>query len=268
MTIIDSTTVTAPAILGYNQMDYQKKYPEQFITGFTHGSMTKGPIDVNRAKEIVKILNEKISNNKAAVHFDESSIDKELTGGSCSSIAFRVGLIALEHLKNSNDDGLPNCVKEIVEKMNKLPRSGRKEVRTLQGAYNTIQVDTSIKTDDISQEKIKALASFFDMKIGQSTEELIIDETDHCKTACDGMMNKLHAGVYLVRVIRKENNHKLETQGHSTIYIKLENGNALFFDTQLGLYNVDHKQDLIYQSMCALKRHFSVDACKFHQLVL
>lgn len=255
--------------LGYNQKDYKEKYSQEFIIGFNHGSMAKGPIEINSVKEIVKGLNEKASHVTKVVNFNENSMDKDLIGGSCSSIALRVGLVGIKCLQESEDDeSLTNCVRDIVEKIHNLPRSGRKEVRNLQAAYNTIQVDTSVKVDDISQEKIKALVSFFDMKVCQSSEELLVEETDSCEKVYDEMINKLKSGVYLVRVLQKENNHKLETQGHSTIYIKGKNGKELYFDTQLGLYDVSKAQDLIYRSMCSAKKQFAVDVCKFHQLAI
>lgn len=267
---IESCIREKPDILEYNQRDYQKNYSAEFITGFHHGSMAKGPVDVKSVEAFVATLNEKVVNVTTAVSFKQEAIQPILEGGSCSSIALRVcqaALITLQQLDCQSSD-LIDSVKAKIDQINALSPSGRKEVRSVQAAFNTIQVDTSMKVDDICQNKIKALAAFYDLKVCQSTEELAIEKSDDCERKFAETIKTLNPGVYLVRILQKEENHKLEKQGHSTVYIKDQHGEELYFDTQLGLYHVSEAQDLIYRSICSALRRFGVNACKFHQLLL
>jgi hypothetical protein len=257
-----------PESLEYNQKDYKEGYCTEFVTGFTHGSMANGPVDVTKVKNIVAILNEKVASETKAVSFKADLVESRLKGGACSSIAFRVGCAALRYLQNPEDgsSGLIKCVKDIIEKVNVLNAAGRKDVRNVQAAFNTIFVDPLVKVNDISQHKIKALAAYYDVKVHHSTDELIVEDSAACKKKFEELIENLKPGVYLLRILQKENNHKLETQGHSTIYIKNEQGRALYFDTQLGLYDLSKTQNMIYRSVCSAKKRFAVDTCQFHQL--
>jgi hypothetical protein len=257
-----------PDILEYNQKDYQERYSSAFITGFNHGSMAKGPVDINHVRKLVTTLNEKVVKVTQAISFNEATIESPLAGGSCSSIAFRIGCAALKFFEKSKNDseGLIKCIKAVVEEINALSPSGRKEVRGVQAAFNTIHVDTAVKVKDICQNKIKALAALFDISISQSTDELVVQDSENCLKAFNKMVSNLSVGVYFVRILEKNDNHKLETQGHSTIYIKDEQGMELYFDTQLGLYDIGQARDFIYMSICSALKRFAVNVCKFHQL--
>ncbi|MCE5317955.1 MAG: hypothetical protein LLG04_11445, partial [Parachlamydia sp.] len=81
-------------------------------------------------------------------------------------------------------------------------------------------------------------------------------------------MRRLPSGIFLLRIIEAADNHKLEVQGHSTLYIK-QKGRELYFDTQLGLYDLARKTDVpqpfVPSSILSAKTRFKVDLCKFHK---
>ncbi len=250
----------------YNRDNFFTIYGEHSITTFNHGSMASGPVDENQVKKIVEILNKKTIEITKVIDFKEDLIVKRLEGGSCSSIVFQISLVALRCLKSTNEaPKLREIVKNSVNDINKSSKSGRQSIRNIQAAFNTISINTAEKVDKISQEKIKALVTYFDLKIVDSTEECLILETEEDKNSFSETINKLQNGVYLIRVIKKADNHKLEVQGHSTLYIK-NSAEELYFDTQLGLYKINGAKDIIYTSICSAKRRFEIDCCTFYQL--
>lgn len=260
-------------ILNYNQDDYKNAYASQFIAPFNHGPMTKGPINKEDANQYISELREKAKAISPAISFDDSKLENELEGGSCSSIALIVAKSALNYLKGPNQgvNGLKECLQETISKIGKT-KSDRLKIRTIQAAFNTIFVKPDVQAADIRQEKIKALAAYYNIKVLHSTDELIIDEHQACQEHFYETIKKLEAGVYLTRIIIKENNHKLEKCGHSTVYIKLPQGEELYFDTQLGLYDLTQNQNqkihFINHAFYSAKKRFNIDCGKFHQLSL
>lgn len=275
-------TEDAFAILPYEQRAYQESYSDAFIAEFNHNPLSKGPVDSIKVNNIVCQLNAEVARRQIlSVYFDQQHIVDNLTGGSCSAIALKIAKVALDYLQgpgNQQQDGLLTSMAEIVKaihteglKNNKTCSNKRKELRSIQAAFNTICVDpTAAKMVDICQDKIKALATFYDIGVSHSTEELQLIETKSCLDKFESTRKNLEPGVYFLRVIQKEGNQKLEKHGHSTVYVKSDQAKEFYFDTQLGLYDLSKGDTnigrMIFLSMCSAKRRFNVDSYKFHKL--
>lgn len=272
--------------LEYTKEAYRQYYAEKFITDYNHGPLTKGDIDPVDAKNMIALLNNRAKVSVTGVFFDEIRLENEVEGGSCSAIALKVAKLAVD-LFNSLDveaeDFCDQYLAKITDAVKSLNREGikksgpgkrfRKEIRSLQGAYNTICVDKSQKVDDIAQEKIKAIGSYYNLTVKQSTDQLNVKSNDNFEEDLNRQLQSLSDGVYLIRILQLEDNHKLETKGHSVVYVKHQKGLETYFDTQLGLYDLTiadngnkEKKHLIYHSLRSADMRFGVDCLKFHKL--
>lgn len=132
-------------------------------------------------------------------------------------------------------------------------------------------MDPAIPVADLFQEKIKAIVALSGLTVSESTEGMKAENGPQFAQNMQQQMQKLAPGIYLLRIIEAGDNHKMEVQGHSTLYIK-QKGRELYFDTQLGLYDLARKIDacppFVPSSILSAKTRFQVDLCKFHKLEL
>lgn len=161
------------SILEYKKEVYQSHYKSELISDFLHGPMTKGAIDSTFAFEIIDSLNSK--NEGSPIHFDKKRLEKELSGGACSAIAFRVAGVAIESLekleKMPEDQKallLKKNLDDVVDTINKEAKGEkkrhqllRKQTRSIQAAFNTISIKNLDQLATLAQEKVASLASYF-----------------------------------------------------------------------------------------------------------
>lgn len=263
-------------ILPYDQNNYKESYSSAYLCAFNHGPFTSGEIDMEAAKKIKTILNEKVKSETEVISFDQE-IEPSLTGGSCSAIAFRIAEVATKAIASSQESLKIALINEIstLDKVGgncrgAAAKKARKDIRTTQAALNTISIKEAYRSEDRSNEKVKALSAYFDYRIAQSSEPIAVKDTAASQEKFSQIFEALSPGVYLVRVLQNEDNHKQEKQGHSTVYIKTESDESYYFDTQLGLYDLTKiestKPSLIFQAMLSATVRFHVDDLKFHKI--
>lgn len=275
------------SVLPYTTQAYQDLYEDEFITTFTHGSLAEGKTDPAKALKFVNQLNAGSSQVIPCITFNQKMLKgNQLTGGSCSAIAFRVGKEALSLLKSlqggkqlnpsSRERSFASHLSRFVQ-MQELIATGtaadekreQLEIRSEQMALNTITVDRdALRSGNAVAEKISAMAPFYGLKVVESSPELRVRENGQLETHLSKQMQSLKEGVYFLRIIIEENNHKLEQKGHSVVYIKTDRA-EYYFDAALGFYHLfqeSTKTNLIYNALLSANQRFEVDVLTFHRL--
>lgn len=271
-------------VLDYSKGVYQDYYKNSFLSDFNHGPLTKGDINISSVKKIINQLNEKCSEDNSNISFDSEKIEKSLEGGSCSAIALRIAEVAISLMEKldmtlkEDQMQLVNKIAKAVEDINKIATKKnntssklREDIRSIQSAFNTITIDREKETTDVSQDKVKSIASYYNLTVTTSTEEVLVANNSLFEIDIYKQLKSLENGVHLLRIIQFEDNHKLETKGHSVVYIKQDQELELYFDTQLGFYSLAETMDkgkkhIIYNSLQSAGVRFQVDTCKFHKL--
>lgn len=254
----------------YTRQMYQRDYKEAFLGDYNHGPLRQGEIDPNESHRIIEVLNRRAPKG---VFFNPDLLEKELEGGACSAIALCVAKKAVE--LEAEPESFLLKIAETVRLLNaealkgsQAAKSGRRRMRSIQAAFNTICVDKTQKVDDIAQEKIRAIAAYYSLGVQSSTEQIRVAGNDALQEDIERQLRALDEGVYLLRILHLEDNHKLEAKGHSVVYMKLP-GIEAYFDAQLGLYDLTKsvgENDLLYQSLRSAQLRFQVDCFKFHKL--
>lgn len=278
--------VYSTSVFDYDRRIYADHYRQEHMAKFCHDQLAKGVIGPEEGRKIVSVLNHLAPSVAKSISFDQKMIASQLVGEACTVISLQAAkevfktMAEQEAEQDLNEDSKDKVfilgVRKIMEKMSKEACSSkakykerRKQIRTIQQAFNTITVDRDLKVENIVQEKMKALAAYYHLKVTHSTSEIEINDCDF-QSKLDGEIKALKSGVYLMRIIKYKNNHKLEEHGHTVIYIKTERS-TLYFDVALGLYqlfNESKKTHLIYNSLLSAKLRFGVDRLSFHQLEL
>jgi len=274
-------------LLPYTVQAYQDFYEDEFITSFSHSSLAEGKTDLEKAMLFVHRLNNGSSQVMPCISFNQRMLKgNQLTGGSCSAIAFRVAKKALSLLKSLEQKQLNPSSKErsfashlsrFVQKQELIAtgttaeaKREQLEIRSEQMALNTITVDREkVGSGNAVAEKISAMAPFYGLRVIElSKEELQVRENAQLETQLSKQMRDLKEGVYFLRIIIKEDNHKREQKGHSVVYIKTDYG-EYYFDPALGLYHLfseTTKTNLIYNALLSANQKFGVDVLSFHRL--
>lgn len=226
-------------------------------------------------KKIESIRNRLFEQSSDGITFNESKISAIITGGNCSAIALEFAhsyISAKEDLcKKIGEDIFRSQAKSqvlllLIKRLGKIFHTSNEEMRTRQGAYNTIEVLPSLENIDFSKEKIQSIANYHNFKIDITTDEInsymISQPEDIRDYVCS-----LPQGIYLLRIIKPAENEKLEEYGHSTIYIQ-EEPVKVFFDPNRGAFNISHediakKFYAIFQSQLL---QFNVSQVRFYRL--
>lgn len=137
------------AQLEYSKEAFQAAYQEQFLATFSHGPLTKGEIDREKAMSIIQLLN---SSKTEGIFFDIHRLETVLEGGSCSALALLVAEVALGSLLGGDDETtLTEKVVLLVKALNHDATTGNKTcqakrhlIRSVQAAMNTICVNREV----------------------------------------------------------------------------------------------------------------------------
>lgn len=251
----------------YKRDVYQEIYKKEFIVDFNHGPMAKGQIKHLEIEQLIDLMNQKASKFVDAVMFVKETIVYELEGGACSAIALQIAQSMVKYFQFFANGAPLQYLKSLVEEIDHSSSQGKQTIRNIQEAFNNIWVNKENRgKQDISQQKIKALAAFFDMHVVDSTNDIVLEETINCQQKFEHQVENLSAGVYLLRVIQPMENYKCEKHGHSTILIKMGEGKQWYFDVELGLYDLTDSKGFLYHSLCSLQKKFNVNVCKFYKL--
>ncbi len=274
-----------PNILPYTVKVYQCLYEDEFITSFTQSHLAKGETDLVKASKFVDRLNAGSSRAMPCISFNQARLKgNQISGGSCSAIAFRVAKEALSVLKSlkenkeltpsSRERSFASQLSRFVQIQEQIAtgeaaekKREQLEFRTEQMALNTITVDRKQSGNAVA-EKVSAMAPFYGLKVVESSSELGVRGNDQLEAQLSKQTRSLKEGVYFLRIITEENNYKREQQGHSIVYIKT--GDAeYYFDSQLGFYHLFPevtKTNLIYNALLSANQTYKVDVLSFHRL--
>jgi len=193
------------------------------------GSMMDGygPVNVPLVNKLMEDLNKKAPEG---IFFDPQHLEYGLSGGVCSahSISF---------IKDLLSSKTPSLHKRVIKCAQNYSTSST-TLRTHQAALNAIS-KTENPPEDFMKAKIEALVALHDLQIDYaSAADIYINDKQYPVAELDkaefyNAVEKLPEGIFLVRAIKKEDNHMGEYYGHSMAFINGSRG-QYFFDPSYG----------------------------------
>ncbi len=195
----------------------------------TAGSMMDGygPVNVPLVNRLMEDLNQKAP---SGIFFDPKHLEYQLSGGVCSahSISF------IKDLLSSNE---PSFHKRVIKCAQNYSTSST-TLRTHQAALNAIS-KVEDPPEDFMKAKIEALVALHNLEIDYaSADNVFINSQQYSDSGVDksdfyNAVEKLPEGIFLIRAISKEDNHRGECYGHSMAFINSKDG-QYFFDPSYG----------------------------------
>lgn len=196
-------------------------------------------------EKIESIRSRLLKQSTVRITFNASKISAIITGGNCSAIALQFAHSYISFKENlSTKIAARILIPQVkaatllilIKRLGKIFRTSNEEMRTRQGAYNTIEVLPSVENIDFNKEKMQSIANYHNFEIDITTDEInsfmISQPEDIRDYVCS-----LPKGIYLLRILKPAENEKLEEYGHSTIYIQ-EGPVKVFFDPNRGAFNI------------------------------
>ncbi len=201
------------------------------------------------------------------ISFNPQKIKPYLMGGTCSamSMEFLNSYFKERQVCVQQSDQRSEMLVNRIRQMGQQFASSSYKMRTLQAAYNTIEVIQPDSAVDHTKNKVQSLANYYSFAIDYASPEIHIDklrdENDLSQT-----VQALPEGAFFVRIIEYENNKKLEKSGHSLVYIK-ENGLGVFYEPNQGALKLPELRhtSYLYEAFKSCWGRFQVSRARFYR---
>lgn len=226
-----------------------------------------GVVNPVKAKAVWKTLQGRRPNG---IEFNEQKLDISIKGGTCTamSLEFLDSYFKEKKLYQLQSDQKSDGLLHHIRQLGKNFGTSSDEMRDRQMAFNSIEVKKTDDTLDYSQNKVQALANYHLFKIDHSSEEIDTGE-EFDKSRFKEKFDNLPEGAFFVRILKPEDNEKLEEHGHSLVYIK-EQGLHLLYDPNSGLKNLSASDDGPFRVVCkSFKKcfeDFEINKARFYRL--
>ncbi len=200
-----------------------------------HGNQDEcsGPIDYSLGQDYCDALDDLKESTR--ISFSEERLVRDLTGGSCSAMAFE---FADDYLRRRPFAS----AEEIIHAIGPKYRQSSLAFRTVQAAFNTLHRDPITPSHDFMRDKIGAMLRFYDRTISDSsdlffTERCTPKEDANSLKKIELFLSQFEEGVFVVRCLFPDDSDKGEAYGHSTVFIKTADG-QYFYDPDAGIFRL------------------------------
>jgi hypothetical protein len=165
--------------------------------------------------------------------------------GTCSAMA--LDFLARYITCVKNEPNLENRL-EILRGFNPYYHFNTNTFTSRQAAFNTVTIELEAREnlelldpDVIKELKMHSLANYHDIELRAATPTINRNVVAATPGSLKSIIDDLPNGEYIIRSISPNNNHKLESFGHTTILIKHPEL-SLFYDNAKGLRRIDYQE--------------------------
>lgn len=205
-----------------------------------------------KVKEICENLNAKCSLLGITFNSKDKNIGY-IEGGTCTAMSFDLAKRILK-------DPL-HLVSQVFQQKKKYTASSLK-FRTLQSAFNCIEVADTMDFPHAEAHKMQAISTHFSMN-SEPASSLISQEINDQEFAAS--IFSLKPGVYIARMVKRAENPKLEEHGHTMLLVKNEE-EWFFMDPNHGLAPLYPQEESSVMLAAYFKHLFAKWDCQYFRL--
>ncbi|MBS0623674.1 MAG: hypothetical protein JSS62_03540 [Verrucomicrobia bacterium] len=224
----------------------------------------EGYVSVRKVEELRQCLK---SLRVSYVVFNCLTIKPYLKGGVCSVLVldFIRKFVQFRDELLLSEKKLPVLCERLSQLGNFLSKDFE-NARTLQAAFNTIEVLGLTGPVDYSKWKIEALVSYYGLSVGYASHA--IDMT--CPFSFGALkhaLSLLSSGIFLIRILRPSKGRKLEKYGHSLLYIHYKHLN-IFYDPNYGARDLNgcNHAHVLFENFKQNLLRFQVSEARFYKI--
>lgn len=242
---------------------------KEYIFEGVNGRGTNGDISISKVEYILAALSSKPT---PGIKFNRTRLFEYLEGGTCSALSLEFLVTYFKIKKLSNEQKKDSITKSelLLDSMKNVAHkffSSSIEMRNIQAAFNTIEVQLQKEEVDYKRNKIQSLANYHSLVIDYTSKEVDVDNITDEREVSDEVKS-LPLGAYILRIIKPLNNEKLEEHGHTMVYIK-DKEVSLFYDPNKGLKKLtpfsDHA-NTIFQNFQECLKKYEVSKARFYRI--
>ncbi|MES2200018.1 MAG: DUF4116 domain-containing protein [Chlamydiota bacterium] len=226
-----------------------------------------GIVDSKKIQNFLTVLRKKA---KEGIYFTEPE-SSSLSGGTCSAMSLTFIHELLSNKKPiTNITEFKSALRELSSKATTKDCITKScpSLRDLQMSFNSIRIapQDRPKNLDFSKHKIESLAKIYGFSIKTTSQSIAIRD-DQAKTIFKEEMEKLPKGIYLLRALNKADNEKLESFGHSLLFIKAEDFIGLY-DPSVGMKIASPKRldDFIQNTVLFSLKRYALHEARFYEI--
>ncbi len=224
-----------------------------------------GPVSIAKVESIRAKLD---AHRPNGIQFNQQKIVPSLEEGTCTamSLEFLDSYFQARRLSIEKPNAQSDMLVDHLVKLGPNFSSSSQEMRNRQAAFNTIEVQLDGSAIDYSRNKIQSLANYHSLVINYSSSEIDVDKVDD-ESSITKEVEALPEGAFLIRILKPENNEKLENRGHTLVYIK-EHGLGLFYDPNYGVRNISPSEHpkILFEGFKSCFQSFQVNKARFYRL--
>jgi hypothetical protein len=214
-------------------------------------------------EEVEKFLPKLLRNPSPGISFDPMTVnDRSKIVGTCTAMSIKFAFNYFNLRKESVQPPGSLLFEDRLGALKDKFEISSKKMRSRQWTYSSIRVNS--KEIDISKSKIESCIRSHGFEINYCSNEMDIAERD----SWEKQFKKLDLGVYFIRMIQpNSNNAKLESFGHSMIYIR-EMDATYFYDNNIGLEKLSgiEKEKCLYDRLFAVHEKWKIPSMRLYRL--
>lgn len=203
---------------------------EKKETKIIHEGSQDGKIGSTHYATMIETFTKLNLKAESGIRFNASRLVSYLFGGTCTAMAF--GFIK-DYLASNETNLQQRCI-QVMKGYTKSCQTFRAQ----QIAFNTIEYSPNTQAEDLKKAKAQSLANYYDLELGYTSGDLQYEDILNKPELLKNEIEMLPEGIYFLRILRPEDNHKGERWGHSTVYIKDKLQGDYFYDPNYGLTEI------------------------------
>lgn len=250
------------------QLEQQPKATQQRSSYLFRGTQAgcQGSVTIEKVEAIRARLEAEAA---FGITFNSSKVKDTVEGGACSamSLDFIDSYFKTKSICKEEPNYRSSLLLEKIRLNGTLFAKSSQQMKDLQAAFNTIEVLPSETPIDYSKNKVQSLANYYFLEINHSSKEIDTSTISNTQDIAKEV-DELPKGVFLIRIIKPEDNDKLETQGHSMVFIK-EEGVCLFYDPNFGVRDLSSDDDpskALFNNFKLCLQTFKISKARFYQV--
>lgn len=218
-----------------------------------------GLVDISAAKTIVASLNQKRS---AGVIFEKTRLEHVVLGGTCTVMTLDLIHRFMKECKNCKSDLDQENL--LIRLNNTYTQKSSARFRTKQMALNTIARKPDEPCDDFKMAKVNSLLKLKNLEVRSLVVEGDLKKDSKSLTE---QIQKLANGVFFIRSLKHENNHKEEDSGHSLALFNFSN-RSYFYDPNYGIYAIPKASqgESLFKKLKRVDDTFNVNELRIYQV--
>lgn len=223
----------------------------------------EGPIHLTEAQKLCLRLESQIP---LEIEFSRSSISNTLEGGTSSAMSLKFLNMYL-NIKKAYPQASSYLVLSKIQQLSSQFSKSSLQMRTIQAAYNAIQIHPTPALIDFSKAKIQAIANHYGIKILEASQEFDVSKIKNNPQFLKQHLDEFPSGCYMIQLTLTEDTFKTEESTRTYIYIN-QPDLKLVYNPERGLtiLNPAEQGKILIENLADVSKNYVKASFRFYRI--